>query len=1274
MYRLLAFLLLSAALAFAQGDVAQINGTVTDPQGAVVPGAQIEVLNVGTGLAVKTTSNEHGEYTLPGMPAGSYRVSVTAPGFKKVTTSETTMNAGVPLTVNVRLEIGLTTESVVVTGAAEMVQTSSATVSSTVQTKQVVELPYISRGGMDLFISQPGVQTTGANRNSYINGLPLAAINVTIDGINTQDNYYKNGDGFFTVIPAKQDSLQEITLTTSAGSADANSQGAATVRFVTKSGTNQFHGGVFYQHRNTWLNANSYFNNINGQPRNRQIIHQPGGNIGGPIIKNKLVFFTNLEIFRYPATSSFSRVVMNPADFNGSYTYPITGGTKTINVLTMAGAAGFNTAIDPIVAKTLTQINSYTANGTLQDRIVNNSDYNRNNLLFSPKGMSKNWTDTTRLDYNITDKHTLSLIYTYYVNGGIGDVTNNVFNIYPGTGAIVGLDNLFVNQSGNRYSVSTSLRSSLSPRLTNEFRFGLNRAISMFRPQVSSASQFNEWKGYAPGLGFSLSGVAVVTGSSRRASPVRELHDTVSLQRGDHTLSFGADATQIKLWYVTVGNSVIPSISFGAATNDPVTTGSTNVFTSTSMPGSTSTYQSDAAGLYALLTGRVSSIGRSVAFDGQSYKSIPPTDRDQQYEYGFFAQDSWRVAPSLTLNLGIRFERQQPFQNLDNAYSSVSYQDLWGISGIGHLFMPGTLTGNANPVFNKYTSDYYKAPNFFNPSIGLAWQLPAMNGLLGQLFGAEKGKSVIRAGYAINTVRNGSNTFQSMLGSNQGLNYDTSVSPGSQPQDFGPPGSVLFSQANLPFRSGVPNAPQYPLVPSTTVSLNGYDPNLKIAYVQSWNFGLQRQLSSSTVMEIRYVGNHGLKGWRQMNLNEVNTFENGFQKEFYVAQQNLFINRGCQGSPAVATAWNNCSNPNSNSFANAGLPGQGAIPIISTALATTTDSTTANYLRQNRPSSLASTYSTNATDYGRLIAAGYAKNFFVVNPAVSSGGTWLLTNGGSSFYDALQVEVNRRMSSGVLLQFSYAFSKSLANGSQSSLVDASQPTTFRNMGLDKIPGNGDIRHAFKINGIYELPVGTGRRFLSSTPVLKTILEGWEITGISRIQSGGPYQFTSGRAGMNGSEAGVFLQNMTVPQLQNMVQFRKTTGSNGIGQVFWLPDSLIANTNAAFETNGLSWANVNLSQPFISPQLTPGQFGYQVFLHQPWQYHFDTAVVKRTRIKEKVIVEFQANFMDILNLTNFYISNGPSSTSFGRTTSIYNDLTYNYDPGARVIEGRLRITF
>ena len=321
----------------------------------------------------------------------------------------------------------------------------------------------------------------------------------------------------------------------------------------------------------------------------------------------------------------------------------------------------------------------------------------------------------------------------------------------------------------------------------------------------------------------------------------------------------------------------------------------------------------------------------------------------------------------------------------------------------------------------------------------------------------------------------------------------------------------------------------------------------------------------------------------------------------------------------------------------------------------------------------------NATAMSRVTGAGYPANVFVVNPAVAAGGDYLLTNQGSSNYNALQVDFNRRLTSGFQLQGSYVWSHSLVNGSQSSLVDFSQPTTLRGLAQDRVPAGFDIRHAFKLNGIYELPFGAGRRFLASgNPILRKIAGGWQISGIGRVQSGTPFQLTSGRTGMdagvNAADTGVVLYNMTASQLQDMMQIRKTTGANGIGQVLYLPDSLIANTNAAFELNGKTWANLDTSAPYVGPQLAPGQYGYKVFLRNPWQYHMDLAATKRTAITERVKMELQVNFLDALNITNFFVANGPSSTSFGRTTSAYNDFAGSADPGSRIVEFRLRVSF
>jgi hypothetical protein len=787
----------------------------------------------------------------------------------------------------------------------------------------------------------------------------------------------------------------------------------------------------------------------------------------------------------------------------------------------------------------------------------------------------------------------------------------------------------------------------------------------MFRDQISTTNLFQQWRGYSPTFGLTantnyLTGVAATAGSSRRKSPVKEIHDDLAWVKGSHLLAFGGSFTQINFWQQTLNTNTIPSIFFGLATNDPINTGATNIFTTQNFPGASQTDLTNAGGLYAILTGRVSSIGRAVSLNGSThqYATGPQIDLNRQREYGIYVQDTWRISSSLTLTLGARYEKQGTFNNLDSTYSAVSLASIYGISGVGNLFQPGNLSG-VHPTFTPYNNDY-ASPGFWSPSLGAAWQLPGAGGPLGWLIGRSKGKSVLRAGYSIATLREGTYTFWNVYGSNVGLRADTSITPGTFPQYFGNPGSVLFRDGTLPARP-TPGAPQYPIAPASTDALNAFDPNLKVGYVQSWNIGFQRELARDTVMEVRYTGNHGLKEWRQVNLNEVNTFENGFQKEFYNALNNLQIAR--KTSPA------------STNFGNQGLAGQVNVPILQTALGTTNDTTTATNLVRNQVGTLANSISNNATRMGNLTKAGYAANFFVVNPDVVNGGAFLMTNMGSSLYDAFQVEVRRRMAKGLLFQGSYVWSHSIINGASSDLADNSQPSTFRNPRLDRISSPFDIRHAYKLNWIYELPFGPGRSYLSSgNPLVKKLVEGWQIAGVSRVQSGAPFNLGGSATLTTADTSSAVLYNMTASQLQDMMSIRKTTGSDGKGLVYYLPQDFIDNTNAAFEVNGKTLANLDPTKPYIGRQLTPGQFGYRVYLRNPWQYHLDMSVVKHTRIKERGDVEFRVQLLDALNLTNFFLANNATNASFGQTRTAFRDFAGSADPGSRMIEFVLRVNF
>ena len=1286
MKKLLVLLACFASLAFSQGTTALLSGSVVDPTGAAVPGASVSVTNLATDQAFKATTNERGEWALPSMAAAKYKIVITKPGFKAGLAPDVEMSAGVPATVNVKLEIGAATETVEVTAGAEIVQATSAAISSTIGGQQLFELPFATRNAVELLVTQPGVQTPTNPRSSSVNGLPRGALNVSIDGMNTQDNMLKSSDGFFSYVYPTVDALDELTVTTSAGSADASGQGAAQIKFTTKSGSNAFHGGGFYQRRQTGWNANYYFNNEQGLARDIVKLTQRGLHGGGPIKKDKAFFFVNYEQYKLPGTKSYTRTILLDPAVNGNFSYcpsPNTNAAcaanssllRTINVYNLAQANGQVGTPDPILLQTFKDMNATaTAPGvTLIPRAVSNSDYNRVDLNYQPTGNQMRHFFTSRLDYNITNNHHLSLIYNYDKYSSVPDFLNNVVDAFPNSGVVLGTK-VQTGQLSNRFAGNLSLRSQFGPHITNEWRGGLNGGTVLFFPDVNPGL-YSAWKGYRPIFNYTA-GVSTATSMQRRNGPVKDVADNVYYIRGAHQFSFGGEFTQINAWQQIASNDTMPSITFGAAAGDPIIS---NVFNAANMPGSSSTNQADAQSLYSILTGRVSSISKQLTLDEKTkqYAATPTIDRNRQREYGFYGQDTWRARRNVTLTLGLRIEKQGRYENINDLYSRVGYQALWGTSGVGNLFKPGS-TGGVVPTYIPITGDPYSIPMQLAPSAGVAWQVPAMKGILGKIFGEKEGSSVIRAGYAFSTVREGQNLFISLFGANQGLTQTASVSNSTTPADFGPAGSVLFRN-NLPSKSGLLTTPTYPIPATFSASLNDFQPNMNLGYVQSWNIGWQRQLDSNMVMEIRYTGNHGVHLWRQYNLNEVNIFENGFLTEFLNATNNLRIARGGNLNNTGA----------SNNWGNSGLAGQVAVPMMQTAIGNTTDATVATQILTGQAGTAANGIATNAGRMTNLTAATSTAcagkpcpaNLFLVNPTVGSGGSFVETNDGSSYYDALQVEVRRRMSRGVLLQGSYVWSKSLANGPTNSSTSVAQPTTLRNLSIDKVPSGFDFRHALKANWIYELPFGQGRRLLGhiGNPIARKVFEGWETAGVIRVQSGAPF-FISGLGTFDQStgSTGITLHNMSAEDLQHMVNIRKATGSDGKGIVYFLPQDLINNSLAAFNTGGFTPSQLDPNKPYIGPAAA-GQLGWRGYIHQNWNRFFDASLVKKTRIREGMNVEFRATALNVFNMTNFGV--GASGTNynnigsaFGQVSGAYRDISGTVEPGGRILEFMLRFNF
>ena len=1052
----LQFLLLAAFVfaAFAQVTTGRLEGTVTDPQGAAVPGATVKVANTQTGQNFSIVTDDKGLWTLPSLATALYTVSVSHPGFKTATIENVKIDAGVPATVNIRLEVGSLAETVEVSGGADVLQTQSATVTSTLVGRQLHELPFTSRNLTELIVTQPGSATPGVPRSTSVYGLPQSALNVTLDGINIQDNSNKSSDGFFNAIFPRADSIEEMTVTTAAAGADSNAEGAMQVKMVTRSGSNTWHGGLFEQHRNQSLNANSYFNNLNSTaPRDHLVFNQFGGLVGGPIKQNKLFFFTHVEVFQLPQTyTEPTGQVLTPEAINGIFRYRDTARRGALRQPLPAGRRQrFPLHARPAPLADASRSLASLTNGAagLKSRIATNADYNRNNLDFQSKGGNYRRFPTTRLDYNVTEKHHLEFVWNYQTNIRRPDGVNvgTASPIFPGTGNVLN-GTEYGNQGGIAFSAVAALRSTLTPRLVSEIRFGLVGGTVVFNNGINPGD-FDQWRGYAPIFGTTAANYVTnpyrTTGQTRRNTPLqqgnvnltyshvrapaqfrRQLHpaqhlDHLGQRHPDHShhrLRRGHRRPHHHRRHQHVHRRQLPRRQRHRHAD-----------------------QCAGALLPAHRPRLVHQSQRGARMKrANSTAPIQPIVRNHQREIGLYFQDSWRLHPRLTFNYGVRWDRQNPPVN-ETVSTPVPAMPACGASPASATCSSRARSPDrfpcsmpplrANPASARATNSSLPRSDSPGRFPTAADRSPSFSA----------GGTVIRAGYAINTIREDGSTL-SVWGGNQGRTLTLNVDPANFPAQFGAPGSVLFRNPVLPSRAA-PTTPSFPLAVAAGNSVTDFDPNIKTGYVQSWDIGIQRELTRDTVLEVRYVGNHGTDLWRQVNINEINIFENGFLNDFKTAQSNLALARGCASPDPVCMSANR--NRSNQYF---GLPGQQPLPIIFTALALNNDATSALQIEQGQAGALANAIATNAARMTRLTAAGQPINMFQVNPTLTTGAANLEVNGGNTNYHGLQVELKRRMSKGLLFQGSYVWSHSISN-EQSQGIGGSY-TSLRNVGYDKI--------------------------------------------------------------------------------------------------------------------------------------------------------------------------------------------------------------------------------
>jgi hypothetical protein len=321
-----------------------ISGVVVDQNGAIVAGATVTVKNAETGDERKSTSNDSGGYSFNQLAPGVYTVTVENKGFKKVVNSDVKVSVSVETKVDLALQIGLETETVTVTTGQDVINTSSPTLTNVINTRQVVDLPLGNRNPVELAALQAGIAVVGTDtRGASVSGLRQTAVNMTQDGINAMDNFVKTSS-FFAITTPSLNSTAEFSITTGTVGSDAG-RGAAQVNLVTKGGTNDYHGGVFYQRIHESLNANTFFGNFNGTAR--PILRQKywGFDFGGPVKfpafgeggpriwdgKDTAFFFFSYERFETGSARANNRTVLSQDARAGIFTYSVATAPAALN-------------------------------------------------------------------------------------------------------------------------------------------------------------------------------------------------------------------------------------------------------------------------------------------------------------------------------------------------------------------------------------------------------------------------------------------------------------------------------------------------------------------------------------------------------------------------------------------------------------------------------------------------------------------------------------------------------------------------------------------------------------------------------------------------------------------------------------------------------------------------------------------------------------------------------------------------------------------------------
>ena len=1226
---------------FAQVPTGTILGTVEDAQGLSIAGATVTLTNQGTARTQTDTTSSRGGYQFTHLNSGFYKIEVSKPGFKNWILTNIKLDASTEYSVPpILLALGSVTDTVTVEAGANLVRTAGAEITDTVETEQIEELPIQDRNPLNLLELQAGV-SQNRRAETVINGQRQSFSNMTLDGINIQDNYVRTESLDYTPNFLMMSQVGEFTTTTQNAGPQAG-LGSSQVSMITPSGTNNWHGEGFWYYRTDDMAANDWFNDADGVAKPNLLLNQAGGDIGGPVIKSKLFIYGAYELYRLRQQVSTDTTVLTGPARSGIFRWRADctigncpagvtpNSIQSLNLLTYMGLP-----IDPYISGLLGQVPTTINNQSIGDGL------NTGGYTFNQRDNESRDNASIRLDWNPAAHHSFSGTYAW--NRDALDRPGSTLGGLPNTFSAVPV--AYNNDKENFLSIAW--RWSPNPNFTNEVRFGFDLApINFLTSQkfgvftVSNTLFNNPDQNEFP--------------SSRKAD-TWTWQDNASLVRGNHTLNFGIQVQRVTV-FASNSYNTIPNLNLDYTQSDNPTLGSGDF-------GSASDISDQdiitANQLLSTLGGLVGSELQTFNVTSQTSGYVPGAPATQNFRYddwSLYVGDSWKFRRNLTFTYGLRWEYYSPFNERDGLLQ-------FPVVPAGQTIQQ-TLLSNATLAYfggNTGRSVYKKDLNNFAPNIGIAWD-PFGNG-----------KTSIRAGYSINYVNDEliGAPYNASL-SNPGVSTATGPSRLSG-VTIGNPQAIPIPVISNTFAGNWAN-----LYSSSTGISYGYavDPNLRTPYVQQWNLSVQREIGWNSSVTVSYVGNKGSKLYQAIDLNQVQIAGNGFLQAFNAQRQNGFLAQAATGT------FNPSYNPN--------IPGSQQVNYFNNNflfgdLGNFFPGLVDQYLQQGAVGELANLYHSIGSDSSALYSFYYGPG--TVAPVSLAANQYLeaadlLGNYASSSYNAGSVEFRRRFRSGLNLQASYTFSKVFTDYSGDTSAGVERFSPYLNNaqpGLNRARADFDLTHAFKANFRYALPIGKGHAWSPSNGFLSQLVSRWTTSSIFTWQSGAPFSILSGEGTLNrAARSLLFNTAYTTSTPQQIAGELGTFQSNG--EMLLINPKYIGPDGRAAPNDALTCMPI-IPGGFCNPQPgTVGNLPLNAF-NGPVFFNWDLGIIKGFPITESKDLEIRVEMFNAPNHPTFAVgdSNFAVANPGASPSDMYiNDPKFGVATGTasnpRVIQMGLRFTF